>query len=89
MDLYSRFDSLTGLVSQRLQGLGLDPNLILISCRTRLLIAAVTLADNPLRTFMMYTRASLQSPTPLEQLADDFIERWSHQAQLDERRACA
>jgi hypothetical protein len=84
-NLYDRFDSFTSLVARRIEVLGRDPNAVLIVCRQRLILAAMTLPSGAPVAFMAYMRSALQTPTPLDQLADQFVTDWLAQIRIDER----
>jgi len=87
-DVYDRFDAFTAVVARRLQNLGHDPSVVLIACRTRLMLAAMTLPTGDPVAFVASMRASLQAPAPVEDLADHFIANWLTQIRIDQCR-CA
>jgi hypothetical protein len=84
-NLYDRFDSFTALVARRVEVLGRDPSAVLIVCRQRLILAAMTLPSGAPVAFMAHMRSALQTPAPLDQLADQFVIDWLAQIRIDER----
>lgn len=83
-ELHKRFDDLVAAIASRVRDGGQDPNAVVDANGPQFKIKLMTVPQDPPLYYAGSFREVLQTSTPIERIADEFVAKWRDQRKADE-----